>query len=162
MGADDPGVGPIEPQPGEGHLHRTDRRRHVALLAAESPNHVLRQAAKPRIAADQHRHASPCFALGRDAFQDRIDIGAKRELFGRAVGKQIEQARAAGNEIGMGDGLARGLGDVADRARPAADNRDFGQIQRHGERSPSVPRHSPAMLTRKTATSTAFFMPRSA
>ena len=48
VGADDAGIGPIQPEPGEGHLHRTDGRNDFALLPAEVlESHSARDCAVP-------------------------------------------------------------------------------------------------------------------
>ena len=93
----------------------------------------------------------------------------------RAIGEQFQEAFAAHEHVGPGGRLPRGLGDIAGpsparsrRSRrrwlktpsPAAEGAVVGRLDCHGflvgfiatAKSPSVPRHSPAMLTRNTAT----------
>ena len=57
---DDAGVGPIQAQPGEGHLHRTDGGNDLALRATEALNHGPGKTVQSRISAHQHGHSLPC------------------------------------------------------------------------------------------------------
>ena len=106
-------------------------------------NHILRQTVQSRISADQHGNPLPGRAPRGNLLQECGDIGLDEDSLRGAIGEQFHEAFAAHEDVGPGDRLPRGLGDIQGRARPAADDREFGRIHCHGEKSPSVPRHSP-------------------
>ena len=153
MGAEDAGIGPIQPEPGEGHLHRTDGRNDFTLLPAEVLDHIPRETVQSRISADQHGNPLPGGVRVAICSQQRGDIGLDEDSLRGAIGKQFQEAFAAHEDVGPGDRLPRGLGDIQwAEPGPQPTIKSFGRIHCHGVRSPSVPRHSPAMSIRNTAT----------